>query len=112
MNSPHWKLTDDGQTLVVTFPTERPVEFHLDAEGVDDLIANLAEMRMSMPQMPMGDPDPGTKLNVPTDGRWYVQPLPNGQKVLAIFHPGYRWVGLLLDDGAVENLANALVADK
>lgn len=109
MNQPHWSLNDDKTRLRVLFPTTPPVAFDMDTDEVDDLIGNLAEMRANMlPGVEMTDPDPGTRLNVATNGRWYVQPTPDGGAALCILHPGYRWVAMRLDAGAAGQLVQIL----
>jgi|SRR5450759_5064389 len=94
---PHWSLNEDQTRIRIDFPSEPPVRLEYDADQVDDLIANLAEMRGAMqPSVPMSEPDPGTRIQVATKGRFYVQPRKSESAlVLALLHPGLRWVGML-----------------
>jgi len=68
----------------------------------------LAQMRAEMkPPRPIGDPAPGTTINVATAGRWLVQADGTGID-LDILHPGYGWVGLQMDRNAIEQLNRRL----
>jgi hypothetical protein len=106
--SPVWTLDDPKTTLTEQLPNAPAVTLKLDAAEVDKLIATLAQMRAEMkPSRPIVEPALGTKINVATVGRWYVQPDGNGI-VLAILHPGYGWVGLYLDPSNIEQLSRRL----
>ena len=61
------------------------------------------------PPRPVADPAPGTAVNVATVGRWWVQQDGTGID-LAVSHPGYGWVGLYLDQTAIEQLKSATVS--
>jgi hypothetical protein len=72
------------------------------------MIVMLAQMRADMkPPRPVGDPAPGTTINVATAGRWWVQPDGTGID-LVILHPGYGWVGTQMDPSAIEQLNRRL----
>lgn len=109
-NQPNWSLSDDNQTLHVDLPTNPPTRFSWDADAVDDLIANLADMRRVMqPAIPMEPPDPGSRLSIAEHGRWQV--VPHGDSIaLALLHPGYRWSGILIEPDSAEELANLLLS--
>jgi hypothetical protein len=62
------------------------------------------------PPVPMTDPDPGTRIQVPTTGRWWVQPLAaENRLLLALLHPGLRWVGLKFDHAQARALADKIL---
>lgn len=106
---PTWSLSDDRQRIRAVFPTKpHPSALELEAPEVDDLIERLMEARAAMlPEVPMVEPDPGTRVKTAASGRWYVQPRAT-DLVLAILHPGARWVGLVLDRFAAGELARTL----
>jgi hypothetical protein len=93
-----WSLNDDRTLIRVDFPSEPPVRLEYDAGQLDELIAALADARGAMePPVPMSDPDPGTRVKVATSGRFYVQPRKTEKHlILALLHPGLRWVAVLL----------------
>ncbi|HEV2098413.1 MAG TPA: hypothetical protein VGR45_05750 [Stellaceae bacterium] len=106
--APVWALDDQKTTLTEQLPNVPVAAVKLDAAEVDKMIEALAQMRAEMkPPRPIVEPAPGTKINVATVGRWYVQPDGNGI-VLAILHPGYGWVGLYLDPNSIEQLSRRL----
>ncbi|HEY3911773.1 MAG TPA: hypothetical protein VGM07_18080 [Stellaceae bacterium] len=108
-SEPAWTLNEQKTTVVAKFPTVPPATLTLDAAQVDKMIAELAQLRAAMkPPRPIGDPAPGTTINVATTGRWWVQP--DGAGIdLAILHPGYGWVGLELNQTAIEQLNRRLI---
>lgn len=109
-DNPSWSLSDDKTTARVDFPTDPPCRFELQAEELDDLIATLAAMRRNMvPEIPMSDLDQGSRLEVATVGRWYVEPNPKDKSLaLALLHPGYRWVAIRLDYQSAADLRNLI----
>ena len=105
---PVWTLNQQKTAVTAKFPTAPPASLTLDAAEVDKMIDVLAELRAAMqPARPIGDPAPGTKINVATAGRWWVQPDGTGID-LAILHPGYGWVGIELNQTAIEQLNRRL----
>ncbi len=106
--SPVWALDNQKTTLTEQLPNTPAAAVKLDAAEVDKMIETLAQMRAEMkPPRPIVEPALGTKINVATVGRWYVQPDGSGI-VLAILHPGYGWVGLYLDPSNIEQLSRRL----
>lgn len=99
-------LNDQKTELTLKLPKSPPVV--LDTAEVERLITTLAESRAGMkPPRPVADPAPGSAVNVATVGRWWVQP--DGAGIdLAVSHPGYGWVGLYLDQTAIEQLNRRL----
>jgi hypothetical protein len=101
-------LNDQKTTLTLKFPSTPPVTVVLDTTEVEKLITTLAESRAAMkPPRPVAELAPGSKVNVATVGRWFVQPDGTGID-LAVSHPGYGWVGLYLDQPAIEQLNRRL----
>ena len=98
-----------GKTeVILQFPGAASAKTTLNAAEVERMIDTLAEMRAAMnPPRPMADPAAGTKINVATDGRWHVQPDGTGVD-LDVLHPGYGWVGILMDRRSVEDLNRVL----
>ena len=111
MSLPTWSLSPDRTKLTISFPTDPPVAFELEADEVDDMIANTAELRAAMqPSIPMTDPDPGHRMRIiPGTGRWYVSPLDDGGKLLSLLHPGYRWVSMAFEDEQAARLGSKLI---
>ncbi|NLS69611.1 hypothetical protein E3H11_11930 [Bradyrhizobium brasilense] len=108
--APHWSLNEERTRIRIDFQGERPIRLELDADQLDDVIAGLVEMRSSMsPEVPMSDPDPGSRVLVATRGRFFVQSREN-EKSLAVLllHPGLRWVGMLFDRDGVLDLIDKL----
>jgi hypothetical protein len=105
---PTTTLNDQKTTLTLKFPSATPVTVVLDTAEVERLITTLAQTRAAMkPPRPVADPAPGTAVNVATVGRWWVQADGTGID-LAVSHPGYGWVGLYLDQPAIEQLNRRL----
>jgi hypothetical protein len=99
-------LNDQKTELTLKLPNAPPVV--LDAAEVERLITTLAGARAGMkPPRPVADPATGSALNVATVGRWWVQQDGTGID-LAVSHPGYGWVGLYLDQSAIEQLNRRL----
>jgi hypothetical protein len=105
-----WSLNDDRTLIRVDFPSEPPVRLEYDAGQLDDLIAALAELRGAMePPVPMSDPDPGTRVHPATRGRFYVQPRKTeNDLILALLHPGLRWIAFLFGREQALHLIDAL----
>jgi hypothetical protein len=107
-SEPAWTLNDQNTILTGKLPSEAPATLTLDATEVEKMIQTLAQMRAAMtPPRPMVDPVAGTKINVATAGRLFVQADGTGMD-LAVLHPGYGWVGLYMDQDAVEQLYRRL----
>ena len=105
---PTSSLNDQKTELTLKFPTSPPATAVLDAGEVEKLIETLAEARAGMkPPRPMVDLKPGAKVNIATGGRWWAQADGTGID-LAVLHPGYGWVGLYLDQTAIEELNRRL----
>ena len=105
---PTSSLNDQKTELTLKFPTSPPATVVLDAGEVEKLIEALAEARADMkPPRPMVDLKPGAKVNIATGGRWWAQADGTGID-LAVLHPGYGWVGLYLDQTAIEELNRRL----
>ena len=104
--APTGTLNDQKTELTLKLPNAPPVV--LDTAEVERLITTLAGARAGMkPPRPVGEPAPGTAVNVATVGRWWVQQDGTGID-LAVSHPGYGWVGLYLDQTAIEQLNRRL----
>lgn len=103
-------LNAQKTSLTIKSPSTPSATYALDAAQVDNMIAELAQMRAEMkPPRPAVDPSPGTKINVATAGRWWVQK--NGANIdLAVLHPGYGWVGIEMSPIAAEQLQRRLTA--
>lgn len=68
----------------------------------------LAQNRGEMnPPRAMVGPATGSKIDVATAGRWYVQPDATGID-LDVLHPGYGWVGIRMDRNSIEELNRTL----
>jgi hypothetical protein len=90
------------------FASAPSAKITLDASEVEKMIEMLAQMRATMnPPRPVVEPTPGTTINVATAGRWYIQPDGTGID-LDVLHPGYGWVGILLERGSIEQLDRSL----
>ncbi len=109
--APALALNEQRTTLTIKSPSAPSGGLALDAAQVDNMIAELAQMRAEMkPPRPAVDPSPGTKINVATAGRWWVQK--DGANVdLAVLHPGYGWVGIEMNRSAAEQLNRRLAAE-
>ncbi len=106
--APAWTINQQKTTLTVKLPSNPPATLTLDTADVDKMIDMLAQMRAEMkPSRPIAGPAPGARINVATVGNWWVQPDGTGVD-LAILHPGYGWVGLELDQNALERLNRRL----
>lgn len=110
-SAPALTLNEQGTTVSIKSPSAPSAAWSLDAAQVDNMIAGLAQMRADMkPARPATDPAPGTKINVATAGRWWVQK--DGANIdLAVLHPGYGWVGIQMNRTAVEQLDRRLSAE-
>lgn len=108
MMSIAWTMSEDHTVLKISLPTvPHPSALEMEAPEVDDLIRNLIEMRARMlPAVPMADPDPGMRMTGSLVGRWYVQPMPGAEHfMLALLHPGARWIAIVLDRAGLTNLS-------
>lgn len=73
------------------------------------LIAGLVEMRGAMyPDVPMCDPDPGSRVLVATRGRFYVQARPQEDAIALLLHPGLHWVEMMFGRSGVLDLIDKL----
>lgn len=107
-NGPHWSLNDERNLAIVDFPSNPPVRLEYDAHAIDDLIAGLASIREAMePPVPMEEPDIGTRIKVATVGRFFVQRKEPGL-MLALLHPGLRWVGMMFGRAEAEHLIDTI----
>jgi hypothetical protein len=101
--NPKWSLSDDHTKATVEFPTQPLIQYHMDADGIDEFIAMLGQVRMDMLPVPSAsDPDPGSRLQSFKGARWYLAPQSDGTLLSAIFHPGYRWVATLVKPEHIE----------
>ncbi len=106
--SPSGTLNNQKTELSLQFPGDPSAKATLNATEVEKTIEMLAQMRAAMnPSRPMIDPATGTKINIATAGRWYVQPDGNGIDLI-VLHPGYGWVGIYMDRGSIEELDHTL----
>ena len=103
-------LNAQKTSLTIKSPSAPSAGYTLDAVQVDNMIVDLAQMRAEMkPTRPAVDPSSGTKINVATAGRWWVQK--DGANIdLAVLHPGYGWVGIEMSPIAAEELNRRLAA--
>jgi hypothetical protein len=101
-------LNEQKTELTMQFASAPSAKITLDASEVEKMIEMLAQMRATMnPPRPVVEPTPGTTINVATAGRWYIQPDGTGID-LDVLHPGYGWVGILLERGSIEQLNRSL----
>ena len=101
-------MNEQKTMLTAKLPSNPPATLTLDAAEVEKMIDTLAQMRAEMkPPRSIGNPAPGTGINVATAGHWWVQPDGTGID-LAVLHPGYGWVGVELDQHEIELLNRRL----
>lgn len=82
----------------------------LDAAAVETLIWQLAGTREAMaPKRETSNPVPGTRIAGGADMRWYVEPGPEAGSIqIALFHPGFGWMGIVLDAPGVDGFTSAV----
>jgi hypothetical protein len=108
-SGPTGVLNDQKTELTLQFPSAPSTKIALNASEVERMIGMLAQLRARMnPPRPMVDPSPGiTMINVAPGGRWWTQP--DGAGIdLDVLHPGYGWVGILMDRTSTELLIRTL----
>jgi hypothetical protein len=97
-------LNEQKTELTLQFPGAPSTKVTLNASEVEGMIEMLALSRAGMkPPRAMVNPAPGSKINIATAGRWWVQPDGTGVD-LDVLHPGYGWVGILIDRTSIEQL--------
>lgn len=100
-------LNQQKTELTLQLPNS-PAKVTFSVSEVEEMIQILAQNRAEMnPPRAMADPAPGSKIDVATAGRWYVQP--DGTDIdLDVLHPGYGWVGIRTDRSSMEELNRIL----
>ncbi len=100
-------LNQQQTELTLQLPNS-PAKVTLNVSEVEEMIQMLAQNRAEMnPPRAMVGPAPGSKIDVATAGRWYVQPDETGID-LDVLHPGYGWVGIRMDRNSMEELNRTL----
>jgi|EndMetStandDraft_5_1072996.scaffolds.fasta_scaffold200579_2 hypothetical protein len=109
-DSPRWSLNNEKTKLRVDFPTNPATAFELSTEEVDAFIASLSDMRASMtPSVLTSEPGRGTKMRIAPYVKWWVEKEPDrGTVILALAHPGLRWVGMSLKPEEARQLIDRL----
>lgn len=110
-NELDWSLNENATLIRIDFPSDPPVRLEFDADEVDAMIARLSAMRQSMvPAIPMSDPDPGTRIEVSLQCRYYVERVNQGrQMMVAMLHPGVRWIGMLFGRIEAQRLIDTIL---
>ena len=100
-------LNQQKTELTLQLP-KSPAKVTLNVSEVEEMIQMLAQNRAEMnPPRAMVGPAPGSKIDVATAGRWYVQPDETGIDI-DVLHPGYGWVGIRMDRNSMEELNRTL----
>ena len=100
-------LNQQKTELTLQMPNSQ-AKVTLNVSEVEQMIQMLAQNRAEMnPPRAMAGPALGSKIDVATDGRWYVQPDETGID-LDVLHPGYGWVGIRMDRNSMEELSRTL----
>ncbi len=111
MNGPTWNLDDDLKTVTVTFPTDPPVQLKLDAEQVDNMLANLGEFRAHLKPPVQSDWAPGQLVGAVPDPRWVTEPdVMEGNSILHVRDPRYGWLHYLIPREEARKLVSFLQA--
>ena len=109
MNGPTWNLDDNRKTVTVTFPTDPPVQLKLDAERIDNMLANLGEFRAHMKPPVDHDWALGQKASAIRDPRWVSEAdVMEGNSLLHIRDPRYGWLHYLFPRNEAARLGNLL----
>ncbi len=109
MTGPNWELSDDCTHITVTFPTDPPVALKLDAQAVDEHLANMGEMRAHM--LPEHAPDwaLGQKVGVIPNPRWVTEPeMLEGNSLVHVRDPRFGWLHYLIPRDAARKLSDYL----
>lgn len=99
---------DNGTDLKITLPAGG--EAILSAEDAVLLIRRLAEVRANLsPSFPQQNPSEATLAMHDTRMRWFVVPTDEGGFLLAMMHPGFGWIRMVLDPTMTAELRNTLM---
>lgn len=92
MTAPEWKLNDDRKTATVTFPTDPPVSFQLDATRIDRLLENLGRIRAAIEPPYAPTFAPGQKVVCVRNPAWLTEPdAMLGDSILHLRDPRIGW---------------------
>lgn len=82
-----------------------------DAPGVEQVIQNLAQARMKLPEDVTPDLDPGARMEAIFDPRWRTDRLEEPPvAALALRHPGLGWVSFAFPAHEARALSQSLLA--
>ncbi|MGM5026280.1 hypothetical protein AB8B02_08655 [Tardiphaga sp. 862_B3_N4_1] len=108
-------LTETGQQAVVEIRQDGAPLAHVlyDGPELEGLIRALAKAREQLPEQVAPALDPGSRIDTLPAPEWFVPDVHNGpadQVMLTFRHPGYGWLGFLLDKEQAQAVSEALVA--
>lgn len=109
----YWKSAGDADTVIMTFRADPLIRIELDTVEVDDVLANLGEMRSLMqPEHPtdLDGTQPGSTVFNP---RWIFEHKPVlPHSVLHIRDPRYGWLHYAIPRDIGETLAAELLTHR
>ncbi|MDQ0559955.1 hypothetical protein QO004_001737 [Rhizobium mesoamericanum] len=107
---PRWELDDELKTLSITFPTDPPVAFMLDAEAVSKLIDRVGQIRAEMLPSYQESWKGGQMVNAVLDPHWYSEPdALLGESLLHIRDPRFGWLHYALPRESARALGTLLL---
>ena len=106
-----WKLSGHVDTVTITFQAGRLFDVELDADEIDGLLKNLAELRAMMQPAHSFDFAKDENTDFIVDPRWeYVDEPLLDQRVLHIRDPRFGWLHYVISDDSARRLAEALIS--
>ncbi|MDP9807677.1 hypothetical protein J2W42_000515 [Rhizobium tibeticum] len=107
---PQWELDDEFKTLTITFPTDPPVAFVLDATSVSNLIEGAGQIRAEMPPPHDENWEGGQMVDAVLDPRWYSESdALLGDSLLHIRDPRFGWLHYALTRESARALGTLLI---
>jgi hypothetical protein len=106
-------LSDDRQTVRI----ETAVDGELTSSGASEaceisgLINLLMANRAKMADEVARDLDPGSIIPEITDPIWKSQRQADGSVAIAVRHPGFGWLSLLLPKASAEHLSRSIASE-
>jgi hypothetical protein len=109
MDDPQWTLSEDKKTLVITFPTNPPTAFRLDAAGVDKLIQTIGIVRFGMIPPHLSDWKMAQTVGAVPNPRWTTEPdALLGNSILHLRDPRFGWVHYMFPKEEARRLGEIL----
>jgi len=79
------------------------------ASDVEALLLSIAEVRSSLREQVIPELEPKFRIATVEEPAWRISnPTPDGRRMLALRHPGFGWLGFLLDRDRANAISRGL----